>query len=160
MADTDEDTLYARLGGLYGIAGAVDDLVERLYDNAFANMNPAVKAFHDLEGRAGFKFLVTAWSVQETGGPKIYPGRDMRESHKHLKVSQPEFDNVATAISATLYQVGVPQKEHGEFMAIIESYRGMVVAPEHRDHHRHVPTAEGAQTPMTDQALGSPSSAH
>ena len=121
-------SLYDRLGGLYGIAGAVDVLADRLYENVAANRNPHVAAFHALKGHAGFKFLVTAWSIEQTGGPDCYPGRDMRESHAHLDVHEAEFDIVATEISATLSHVGVPQPEHGEFMAIIESYRSMVVS--------------------------------
>jgi hemoglobin len=120
-------SLYERLGGLYGISGAVDVLADRLYANASANQNPHVAAFHSLGGHAGFKFLVTAWSIEQTGGPACYPGRDMRESHAHLAVSEHEFDIVAGEIAATLYHVGVPPQEHGEFMAIIESYRSMVV---------------------------------
>ncbi len=103
-------------------------LVDRLYDNASANMNPEVKRFHDQHGHAGFKFLVTAWSVEQTGGPTCYPGRDMHESHAHLDVSQHDFDVVALEIASTLSYVGVPEKEHKEFMDIIESYRSMVVA--------------------------------
>jgi hemoglobin len=120
-------SLYERLGGIYGIAGAVDVLVDRLYDNVSANQNPHVEAFHQMKGHAGFKFLVTAWSVEETGGPKCYPGRDMREAHVHLNVTDFEFDIVATEIAASLYHVGVPPQEHKEFMDIIESYRSMVV---------------------------------
>jgi len=123
-----EASLYERLGGIYGIAGAVDVLVDRLYTNASANMNPAVEAFHRQQGHAGFKFLVTAWSVEQTGGPKCYPGRDMSESHAHLNVSEHDFDVVALEIAATLSYLGVPQPEHDEFLALIESYRSMVVA--------------------------------
>ena len=122
-------SLYERLGGIYGIAGAVNVLADRLYANVSANHNPEVGKFHQLGGQPGFKFLVTAWSVQETGGPKCYPGRDMKESHAHLNVSPREFDIVSNEISATLAHVGVPEQEHTEFMAIIESYRSMVVAP-------------------------------
>ena len=129
MTDTSASnpSLYERLGGTYGIAGAVDVLVERLYTNASANTNPHVDAFHSLKGQAGFKYLVTAWSIEQTGGPKCYPGRDMTASHAHLNVSQWEFDIVAGEIAATLFHVGVPPQEHKEFMAIIESYRSMVV---------------------------------
>lgn len=127
-----EETLFDRLGGFYGIAGAVDVLVDRLYSNASANANPAVDKFHAEGGHAGFKFLVTAWSVQETGGPKCYPGRDMRESHAHLSVSEQDFDTVRLEIAATLSYVGVPKPEHDEFMAIIDSYREMVVDPDKR----------------------------
>jgi len=122
-------SLYERLGGLYGIAGAVDVLADRLYDNVSANRNPHVQAFHDQKGHAGFTFLVTAWSIEQTGGPACYPGRDMREWHAHLYVSETEFDIVATEIAATLFHVGVPQPEHGEFMDIIERFRAMVVGP-------------------------------
>ena len=122
-------SLYERLGGLYGIAGAVDVLADRLYDNASANQNPHVAAFHSQQGQAGFKFLVTAWSIEQTGGPACYPGRDMRESHAHLQVTDFEFDIVAGEIAATLYHVGVPPQEHREFMEIIERYRSVVVGP-------------------------------
>lgn len=122
-------SLYERLGGLYGIAGAVDVLVNRLYDNVSANTNPHVAAFHAKKGHAGFKFLVTAWSIEQTGGPKCYPGRSMLESHAHLFVTATEFDVVATEIAATLFHVGVPNREHKEFMTIIERQRAMVVGP-------------------------------
>ena len=122
-------SLYDRLGGTYGIAGAVDVLVDRLYDNVSANRNPHVQAFHLMKGHAGFKFLVTAWSIEKTGGPACYPGRDMAPAHAHLQVTDTEVDVVATEIAATLYHVGVPAQEHEEFMAIIESYRAQVVGP-------------------------------
>lgn len=124
-----EAPLYERLGGLYGIAGAVDVLVNRLYDNVSANTNPHVAAFHAKKGHAGFKFLVTAWSIEQTGGPKCYPGRNMLESHAHLFVTATEFDVVATEIAATLFHVGVPAREHKEFMNIIEKQRSMIVGP-------------------------------
>ena len=70
---TPTPSLYERLGGNYGIAGAVDVLTKRLYDNASANANPHVKAFHDQQGHAGFTFLVTAWSIEQTGGRRATP---------------------------------------------------------------------------------------
>ncbi len=139
-------SLYERLGGTYGIAGAVDVLVDRLYDNVSANRNPHVQAFHLGMGHAGFKFLVTAWSIEKSGGPACYPGRDMREAHAHLFVSEEEFDIVATEIAATLFHVGVPQPEHREFMAIIESYRSMVVGAPGRKAEQ-----EDAVVPQTEQ---------
>ena len=123
-----EETLYDRLGGIYGIAGAVDILVDRLYGNASANANPAVDAFHAKQGQPGFKLLVTAWSVEHTGGPKCYPGKDMHDAHAELNVSQHDFDVVALEIASTLSYCGVPEKEHREFMDIIESFRSKVVA--------------------------------
>lgn len=124
----EEKSLYERLGGTYGIAAAVDNLVDRLYTNGTANANPAVAEFHRKQGQPGFKFLVTAWSIEATGGPSIYPGRNMTEAHAHLTVTQREFDVVATEIKTSLYQLNVPEREFNEFMAIIERYRPEVVA--------------------------------
>lgn len=122
-------SLYERLGGFYGIAAAVDNLVDRLYVNGAANANPKVAEFHAKKGHAGFKFLVTAWSIEEAGGPKCYPGRNMTDAHAHLSVTEREFDIVATEIKTSLYQLNVPQRESDEFMGIIERYRPMVVHP-------------------------------
>jgi hemoglobin len=127
-----EQSLYERLGGMYAIAAAVDVLADRLYANASANANPEVARFHQQQGQAGFKFLVTAWSVEHTGGPACYPGRDMPGAHAHLNVSQRDFDVVALEVAATLSYLGVPEREHREFMDLIESYRAAVVAPSSR----------------------------
>ena len=103
-----EPTLYERLGGAYSIASAVDCLVDRLQTNATLNKaNPKVDEFHTQKFKAGYKFMVTAWSIEACGGPKCYPGRDMFESHKDLGLTDYEFDVTAHEIRNTLYQVGV-----------------------------------------------------
>jgi hemoglobin len=123
-----EDTLYDRLGGTYAIAGAVDVLVDRLFANAAVNANEAVHAHHGVAANApGYKFLVTAWSIEAAGGPKCYPGRDMVEAHDTLHIDDAGFDAVAVEIAATLNFLGVPAPEQKEFMEIIESYRSQVV---------------------------------
>lgn len=125
-----EQSLYERLGGAYAIAGAVDQLIDRLHNNAtLNNANEKVRDFHVEAFKAGYKFMVTAWSIEVAGGPKCYIGRDMFEAHKTLGLTEYEFDVTAHEIRNTLYAVGVPQLETDEFMDIIESYRGMVVAP-------------------------------
>lgn len=139
IPDYEGESLFERLGGVYGIAGAVDDLVDRLYENDTANQNPAVREFHENYGKPGFKYLVTAWSIEYTGGPEVYPGRGMQEAHEDLEVSELEFDVVRTEIKTTLYQVGVPEPELREFMDIIDVFRDEVVADEHRDENWETP---------------------
>jgi hemoglobin len=122
------ESLYDRLGGLYGIAGAVDVLVDRLFANAAVNANPAVHEHHgDPANAPGYKVLVTAWTVEATGGPKCYPGQDMVKAHDALSINDQEFDAVAMEIASTLNFLGVPAAESKEFMDIIESYRSQVV---------------------------------
>jgi hemoglobin len=117
-------SLYERLGGTYGIAGAVDVLVDRLFANVAVNANEGVHAHHgDPANAPGYKFLVTAWSIEAAGGPKCYAGLDMVRAHETLAITSEQFDAVSFEIAATLKFLGVPAAEHGEFMAVIEHYR-------------------------------------
>lgn len=139
IPDYDGETLFERLGGVYGIAGAVDVLVDRLYENDAANENPAVQEFHETYGKEGFKYLVTAWSIEYSGGPSVYPGQGMSEAHEDLEVTERGFDVVRTEIKNTLYYVGVPHQEMTEFMSIIDMFRDKVVADKHRDESWEAP---------------------
>jgi len=121
-------TLYDRLGGAYAIAGAVDVLVDRLFANALVNANAGVHAHHgDAANGPGYKFLVTAWTIEAAGGPKCYPGRDMVAAHESLSIDPSGFDAVAMEIAATLMFLGVPERERDEFNGIIQGYRHQVV---------------------------------
>lgn len=125
----DDATLYERLGGCYAIAGAVDVLVDRLFLNVRVNANDKVHEHHgNSANAAGYKFLVTAWSIEATGGPACYMGHDMTEAHEHLSIDSEGFDAVYMEIVATLSYLGVPARETKEFMDIIEGFRSEVVA--------------------------------
>lgn len=126
-ASAQEKSLYDRLGGFNPIAATVDDLVDRLYVNGTLNANPAIKAVHDLGNKAGFKYIVTAWVVEKTGGQKMYPGRTMDKAHAHLGVTDREFDIVLNECRTTFYKFNVPAKELEEVMAILEAQRPQVV---------------------------------
>ncbi|MEQ3551950.1 group 1 truncated hemoglobin [Pseudonocardia nematodicida] len=117
-----------RLGGIYAIAGAVDVLVDRLFQNVKVNSNEVVHAHHgDPANGPGYKFLATAWSVEATGGPACYPGLDMDTAHRDMAITDSQFDAVYFEIESTLHFLGVPDVETEEFMGIIERYRGQVV---------------------------------
>ncbi len=75
----------------------------------------------------GYKFLVTAWSIEAAGGPKCYLGRDMVAAHDGLSIDTAGFDAVAMEIAATLMFLGVPERERTEFNDIIENYRSQVI---------------------------------
>ena len=123
-----EATLYERLGGCYGIAGAVDVLVDRLFQNVKVNANDMVHQHHGNPANApGYKWLVTSWSIEAAGGPRCYIGHDMDTAHEHLAIDEAGFNAVSKEIEATLDFLGVPDKELREFMDIIESYRSKVV---------------------------------
>lgn len=98
-------------------------LVDRLGKNLRVNANGTVHEHHgDPANSAGYKFLVTAWSIEATGGPKCYIGHDMTAAREHLSIDPAGFDAVYLEIEATLFYLGAPDPETKEFMAIIESF--------------------------------------
>src|SRR5438876_7669857 len=64
---TPQLSLYERLGGVYGIAVVVDDLIDRVMADARLNANPAVNEAHHKVAPAGFKYLVTEMMGMATG---------------------------------------------------------------------------------------------
>ena len=62
-----------------------------------------------------------------TGGPTTYQGRDMREVHKGMQITNAEFDAAVGDLKATLDKLAVPTAEQKELLAVIESARTQVV---------------------------------
>ncbi|MFT5395538.1 MAG: hemoglobin [Gammaproteobacteria bacterium] len=130
----EEKSLYERLGGTYNIAITVDHLVDKIYENHGLNANPILKAIHsDKSSKPGFKVMLTNWVVTRTGGPKIYKtdmfgrGKTMKDAHPHLNISNREFDIIMAECKQTFYNFNVPDKELGELMADLQSFRGDIV---------------------------------
>ncbi len=121
------ETLYERLGGVYGIATVIDEFIDRLLVNDTLNANPAIQEARDRVPRAGLKFRVTAMVAQATGGPQVYTGRSMTESHAHLNINEREWRAMVTDLKATLYKFNVPDPEQGEVLAIVESLKPEIV---------------------------------
>ena len=80
--------------------------------------------------RAAFKLILATWVIENTGGPKVYIGRDMKTSDAHLSITANEFDIILHECKETFYQLGVPEKEMGELMAGLEAQRKAVVTAE------------------------------
>jgi hemoglobin len=126
-AQVKQPSLYERLGGTYSIATVVDDFIERLLVNATLNANPAIKEARDRVPKAGLKFQVTALVCEVSGGPCKYTGRTMKESHRHLNITQAQWDAMVADFKATLNKFNVPQREQQELIAIVGSTRNDIV---------------------------------
>ncbi len=126
-AQTQEKSLYDRLGGAYNIAAVVDDFIERLLVNDVLNANPAIKEARDRVPKAGLKFRVTALVSQVTGGPEKYAGRSMKESHAHLHITEAEWQAMLADFKKSLAKFKVPELESKELIAIVESTKKDIV---------------------------------
>jgi hemoglobin len=120
-------SLYERLGGVYAIAVVVDDFIDRVMADRRLNANPRVAEAHHKVPPAGFKYLVTEQVCCATGGPQLYSGRSMRESHAHLAITAAEWDAFLDDFHQTLDKFNVAQTERNELLAIIASTRSDIV---------------------------------
>jgi hemoglobin len=62
-----------------------------------------------------------------TGGPAKYQGKEMKEAHTGLHITNPEFDAAVGDMKATLDFLRIPNTEQKELLSIIESTRQQVV---------------------------------
>ena len=124
-----EPSLYERLGGVYNVATVVDDFIERLYANDILNANPKIKEARDRVPKAGLKFRVTALVCQVTGGPEKYTGRSMKEAHRHLNITEKEWQAMLVDFTKALDKFKVPDREQKELIAIVESTKKDIVIP-------------------------------
>jgi hemoglobin len=122
-------SLYERLGGAYSIATVVDDFIERLLVNATLNANPAISEARARVPKAGLKFHVTTQVCEATGGPCKYTGRSMKDAHRHLNITQTQWDAMVADFRATLNKFKVPQREQQELIAIVGSTKSDIVRP-------------------------------
>ena len=120
-------SLYDRLGGVYGIAGVVDDFIDRIVVNPALNANPRVDEAHHRVSKDGFKYLVTEMVCWAAGGPQKYTGKTMRDSHEALKITQQEWQVFLQDFQASLDKFQVPAAEQRELFAIVESTKGDIV---------------------------------
>jgi hemoglobin len=133
MPDQEKPSLYDRLGGLYNIATVVDDLIDRVMADSRLNANPRVDEAHHRVSPAGFKYYVTELVCQTSGGPQQYSGRSMGDSHRHLMITDQEWDAFMDDLQRTLDKFDVPQPEQEELRAIVDSTKESIVVRPFQD---------------------------
>ena len=138
--DAVERSLYEKLGGDEGIRQIVDDFVDRVVADPRTNFErKGVKRGGVLgigassaewkptaENLAKVKHHMAQFLSVATGGPSKYDGRDLKELHKGMKISNPEFDASIGAFKATLDVLRVANEEQKELISILESARPQI----------------------------------
>jgi hemoglobin len=133
--------LYDRLGGEVGISNIVADFTFRAMDDPRVNWGRKGVSHHK------FRFhhnQSSTWTnspqnveilrnhfVQfialATGGPAQYDGKEIKNTHAGMHISNPEFDAAVGDLKATLDKLQIPNKEQKELLAIVESTRPQIV---------------------------------
>ena len=117
-------SLYERLGGYDAIAAVASDLLPRLQGDS------RLARFWQNRGEDGLrreKQLLIDFLCASAGGPLYYTGRDMKTSHKGMKISEDDWAAFLGHLNATLEAFKVPQVERDEVVAFVESTKRDIV---------------------------------
>jgi hemoglobin len=120
--------LYERLGGLKGITAVVDDFIDRLVTNKTLNRNPEIDAGRKRSPAPYLKYQVSAMVCEVTGGPCKYTGKDMKESHAHMNITEKEWDVMVGEFKKSLAKFKVPAREQQELFEIVGTTKADIVA--------------------------------
>ena len=117
-------TLYERLGGYDAICAVAGDLLARLQSD------PQLARFWQHRGEDGLKRekqLLIDFLCSSAGGPLYYTGRDMKTSHKGMKISESDWSAFLGHVTATLEVFKVPRAERDQVIAFIQSTKSDIV---------------------------------
>jgi hemoglobin len=111
-------SLYERLGASEGIKKIASDAL----DNHLAN--PRIKArYESLENLEAVRQGAANFFIMATGGPEVYEGKNMLETHKGMNIDAAEYMAVCDDILDALDANGIEQREQEEVLFALYSLR-------------------------------------
>ncbi|MDX2370888.1 MAG: group 1 truncated hemoglobin [Colwellia sp.] len=119
-----EKSLYDRLGGYDGITGFVNNLLPRLESDS------QLGRFWQNRGEDGIKRekqLLIDYLCSNAGGPVYYTGRDMKSSHKGMRISESDWSVFLGHAADTMEALSVPKKECDDVVAFVLSLKDDMV---------------------------------
>jgi hemoglobin len=136
--DVASKTLYERIGGAEVLAAIVDDMTTRVLEDPRVNFerkdittnwvgskrDPWVPTHTNV---THFKARMVEFLTLAAGGPVQYRGRDLRESHKGMKITNNEFDAMVGDIKTSMDKLAIPAREKRDLLAIVETTRKQIV---------------------------------
>jgi hemoglobin len=117
-------SLYERLGGYDAVAAVVDDFVGRLVtDKQFERFFVG----HSNDSKKRIRQHIVDQFCAAAGGPCVYTGRTMKESHTGLGISEAEWDAAARHLVASLDKFKVAEQEKKDLLAFVSTVKADIV---------------------------------
>ena len=119
-----QKSLYDRLGGYDGVTAFVEDMLPRLQGDSHLGR------FWENRGEDGVareKQLLIDYLCSSAGGPVYYTGRDMKISHKGMKISESDWSAFLEQAGATMKALQVPQQECDDVVAFVLTLKDDIV---------------------------------
>jgi hemoglobin len=117
-------SLYERLGGYNAVAAVVDDFVGRLVaDKQFERFFVG----HSADSKKRIRQHIVDQFCAAAGGPCLYTGRTMKDSHAGLGITEADWDAAAKHLVAALDKFKVGAQEKQDLLAFVTSLKGDIV---------------------------------
>jgi hemoglobin len=117
-------TLYDRLGGYDAINAVANNLLPRMMADRLLGR---FWQHRGEDGLAREKQLLIDFLCSAAGGPMYYTGRDMKLSHKGMRISEADWQAFLGHLNATLDAFALPAPERGEVLTFMESTKADIV---------------------------------
>ena len=114
-------SLFERIGGTAAVDAAVDIFYRKVL------VDDRIKHFFDSVDMDAQIAKQKAFLTMAFGGPNNYSGKDMREAHKHMNLTEEHFDAVVENLAATLTELGVKEEDINEIAGIALSVKDDVL---------------------------------
>ncbi|HJV24456.1 MAG TPA: group 1 truncated hemoglobin [Aromatoleum sp.] len=116
-----DKNLYERLGGKPALTAVVNELwavvsADQRINALFAKTKPEV-----------FGSQLVDFLCEASGGPCKYQGKDMKNAHSGMKLTEADFNALADDTVRALDKFKVPAGEKSEVMGLLSSLKGDVV---------------------------------
>ena len=119
-----DPTLYKRLNGREGISLVVADFVTNMAGDA--RVNERFKALKPADVEK-LKSNISDQICDATGGPCSYLGRDMKTTHKGMKITDAEWNATVENLTKALDKNKVGPKEKSELLGLLGPMKADIV---------------------------------
>ena len=126
-----KQTLYEAIGGAPAVEAAVDNFYERVLND------PELVGFFDEKRLPWLKVQQRAFLTQVMSGPAEYKGRNMKEAHAHMTITNEHFDLVAGHLTDSLKELGVPTNLAKQVLGLVAPLRADIVTADSKAEAVH-----------------------
>ncbi len=116
-----DSSLYNRLGGKDAITAVIDDFVANVAADKRIN---ARFAKTDI---AHLKQMLVEQVCQASGGPCTYTGKNMRDAHTGMKITEADFNALVEDLTKSLDKFKVAEREKNELLGALGGMKGDIV---------------------------------
>jgi hemoglobin len=106
-----DDSLYRAFGEQAGLVQVTDDFVDNMLTD------PRIKSYFDGVSPKRLKQKLFEQFCVLAGGPCVYTGRTMKESHEGLNIDRAAFDALVEDLQKSMDKNNVPFHEQNKLLA-------------------------------------------